>query len=454
MMTRIVLIIIFFTNTLLAQVVSPSSPYMGKVVSKLVNYFQEPKYSEKALCKEVDLTLKSRYLSSCPNDQDNTGTCYAQAASGLLNCELEQSFGLNFDQYISASWIAYSSFQDSKLEGDDISKDLDTFGVKNAINSLKNYCTIEDKDLKDQIGIIEESFKLMLYRSEIKLDGVITNRRKYLLELGKAFADIKKNGALKLNYLEGANIDRYLKKIFPNVNLQKKFNQIDYYQYLDIVINFARKEQAIAKDSFTNVKETANDIKNFLDLDSIDNFEKILFPEPKISKNNQIINPHFDYEALFKHLCKNTNKKIQIVGQFIYINNKEIGRVQETNINRFNQKSVINAFKDIHQVLNSNNPKPVAINICGEILQEKPRASYKDYAINSKEEKKKCSNHGVLVIGSRYRNNKCEFRIRNSWGKNCKLLYAGYPCDNGDIWIPVSELMKVSNQINYFKNHN
>lgn len=54
--------------------------------------------------------------------------------------------------------------------------------------------------------------------------------------------------------------------------------------------------------------------------------------------------------------------------------------------------------------------------------------------------------HASMVIGRRWRNGRCEFNIRNSWGKLCATYKPGIECnrDEGTFWMSETDLMRAS----------
>lgn len=69
------------------------------------------------------------------------------------------------------------------------------------------------------------------------------------------------------------------------------------------------------------------------------------------------------------------------------------------------------------KLLEKENPQPIGINYNSGVLKNK-----------------KGGGHASLVVGRRWKNNRCEYLVHNSWGKSCSK----YPweCEDGRIWIP------------------
>lgn len=62
--------------------------------------------------------------------------------------------------------------------------------------------------------------------------------------------------------------------------------------------------------------------------------------------------------------------------------------------------------------------------------------------------------HSSLIMGRRWNNGRCEYNIRNSWGKSCASYKAGIECnkEQGTYWVSDEDLFKASNNIRYISN--
>ena len=63
----------------------------------------------------------------------------------------------------------------------------------------------------------------------------------------------------------------------------------------------------------------------------------------------------------------------------------------------------------------------------------------------------KSGNHASSIVAQRWNEatNKCEFLVRNSWGRTCHYYYKGYDCEEGHIWIPAKNLMGATSEVIY-----
>lgn len=63
--------------------------------------------------------------------------------------------------------------------------------------------------------------------------------------------------------------------------------------------------------------------------------------------------------------------------------------------------------------------------------------------------------HASVIVGRRFNKetNKCEFLIRNSWGKSCAYYGSRHQCEDGNIWVPREEFHQhVTGVTGYAKN--
>ncbi|MBF0300038.1 MAG: hypothetical protein HQK51_15045, partial [Oligoflexia bacterium] len=121
------------------------------------------------------------------------------------------------------------------------------------------------------------------------------------------------------------------------------------------------------------------------------------------------------------------------------------------------------AYKDdirlaeiINKELEKPKPLPIAVGICGKMLDEgsavraipykKELGKYDSLKFfrESKEAGKDCDRHAVLISGRKKKNGVCMYKITNSWGNKCKEIWPKEDCDtkNGDVWIDARDIMR------------
>lgn len=65
-------------------------------------------------------------------------------------------------------------------------------------------------------------------------------------------------------------------------------------------------------------------------------------------------------------------------------------------------------------------------------------------ALQNSDTTKNQSNHAVTVVGRRFnsKSRQCEYLVRNSWGRSCAGYDRRLDCEEGNIWIPKSQIIK------------
>ena len=61
--------------------------------------------------------------------------------------------------------------------------------------------------------------------------------------------------------------------------------------------------------------------------------------------------------------------------------------------------------------------------------------------------------HASTVVGRRFnkKSSECEYLIRNSWGRGCSSYDSSLDCDQGNVWVPKSVLVKGLRKVSYIK---
>jgi hypothetical protein len=108
----------------------------------------------------------------------------------------------------------------------------------------------------------------------------------------------------------------------------------------------------------------------------------------------------------------------------------------------------------INFILNSENPQPIGINFCREILTSSPQ-SRKNYLVDSADGfNYTCASHSSVIMGRRInqKTKTCQYLIRESSGVRCKNNEGKdkYPltCQSGNLWVDASRISK--NAMNIF----
>lgn len=58
--------------------------------------------------------------------------------------------------------------------------------------------------------------------------------------------------------------------------------------------------------------------------------------------------------------------------------------------------------------------------------------------------------HTSTIVGRRMRAGKCEYLVRNSWGRSCGYYDRSYLCEQGNIWVPKENLSRSANDFFYY----
>lgn len=62
--------------------------------------------------------------------------------------------------------------------------------------------------------------------------------------------------------------------------------------------------------------------------------------------------------------------------------------------------------------------------------------------------------HSSIILGRRWNKGRCEYNIRNSWGKSCASYKTGIECnkEQGTYWVSDEDLFNASANIRYISN--
>lgn len=107
--------------------------------------------------------------------------------------------------------------------------------------------------------------------------------------------------------------------------------------------------------------------------------------------------------------------------------------------------SALSTANELMNLLSQNPPQPISLSYCSRFLITSDRMSR--YS--------SCDAHASVVVGRSFREGKCQILIRNSWGESCtwedqQPRYV-YPCENGQIWVPLEEVSRRVTTIDWLK---
>lgn len=146
-----------------------------------------------------------------------------------------------------------------------------------------------------------------------------------------------------------------------------------------------------------------------------------------------------------------------VKADFIGLMEDIFGECKKGNMKKIDVPDVINmkiesnelekSVEKIDKLLSKNNPQPIGINYCSQVLLDKNYQKSNDNL--------ECEHHASTIVGRRMKNGKCQILIRNSWGSSCNY---DWECKTSSenlaegIWINADTLLKNTTSIDYFDN--
>jgi hypothetical protein len=76
--------------------------------------------------------------------------------------------------------------------------------------------------------------------------------------------------------------------------------------------------------------------------------------------------------------------------------------------------------------------------------------SYNARVLKNAQETSTGQTHSSTIVGRRMRAGKCEYLVRNSWGRSCGYYDRSYPCEKGNIWVPKENLSRSASDFSYY----
>ena len=112
------------------------------------------------------------------------------------------------------------------------------------------------------------------------------------------------------------------------------------------------------------------------------------------------------------------------------------------------QRPPINVADRLKTLLGKQNPQPVGLQYCADVLRKPELQSLDIYKYVSK-----CDNkHWSVIVGSREgKNGKCDFLVRNSFGSSCDG-YSSSTCESrGQIWVTEDSLVNNTGALSWLE---
>ena len=246
-------------------------------------------------------------------------------------------------------------------------------------------------------------------------------------------------------------LDKYSKKRFKDLVIN---NAYYYISYDDSVFDRERCEDImiVSQSRYEGVREIYEQSYQLCVSDDFINKQSVLI-RALYNINSTAANLGSDMENIISkfdddmrlYLMKIINEDCinEVPGSFIEMSELNLS-CKNIPWNYNNQKQLTKAKKALNKKVDKHlrkNKTPLALSIC--------TGFFKDQTANSNfgeicDKTKRHGNHGVLIIGSRCRNNKIEYQIQNSWGNSCSpYIPPGesesiYDCNpnEGNLWVP------------------
>jgi hypothetical protein len=109
--------------------------------------------------------------------------------------------------------------------------------------------------------------------------------------------------------------------------------------------------------------------------------------------------------------------------------------------------------KKAHAIIgNPAKPKPLAVNFCYSALEKKGAGGINDDRLGFFHARN-CVLHSAVIIGRKFNRERksCELLVRDSYGNGCRNADGGerydWPCENGNVWIDSTQLMRSAVQL-------
>ncbi|MBD64576.1 MAG: hypothetical protein CME62_05190 [Halobacteriovoraceae bacterium] len=93
---------------------------------------------------------------------------------------------------------------------------------------------------------------------------------------------------------------------------------------------------------------------------------------------------------------------------------------------------------------------PVSFNYCKDVIHD---PNYRGITAVYPQTEFACrsSYHASIIMGSRQRNGRCEYLVRNSYGSSCHAYENIWDCENGDTWIEREALMSNTDRMSWLE---
>lgn len=261
--------------------------------------------------------------------------------------------------------------------------------------------------------------------SSIYNKGVASN---FFWRIGYSIGDLFKKDDLGEVY-EGGFIGKAIKNTLSAGSVCREQDMAYDRKYLgqfkDIMQGLDDLSQKLERQNIS--KEAAlTDLKKILD-------DK-LFPNADLSQvllDIQSKNLNKVVEDLMRRSCH--DNLVELPDMKVKSKNKP--RLRQDSEERFDSsvRRIGEFYKNINKRLSSGKPLGISYNV--------------------KRVTRQSGGHASVIIARRWKNDQCEYKIRNTWGNSCRFYKEGVECDakDGSFWVSDDTLYKMAKSITYIE---
>lgn len=196
-------------------------------------------------------------------------------------------------------------------------------------------------------------------------------------------------------------------------------------QFKDIMQGLDLLSEKMEKKKITN-EEAKKELTKILDRDLFPQLDQDKILEDLQSKNlNKVV------EDIMRSNCAENLISLPDMK----VKSKTKPRLRQDSEERFNSsvRRIGKFFQSLNEKLESGKPVGISYDV--------------------KRVTRQSGGHASVVIARRWKNNQCEYKIRNSWGESCRSYKKGIECESqdGSFWVSDDTLYKMTKSITYIE---
>lgn len=223
---------------------------------------------------------------------------------------------------------------------------------------------------------------------------------------------------------EGGWVGSALKAVMKNKTVCSDKNLPYYTQYgsdIHAIISVAEYLRKLNKNKEITDTQSCTLLGNTLTFTSFNNLSE---ERNKIIASLMRDELNIAMEKLVKENCKNNNVTLQ---------NKKITKLLPPMMgNNEDYENELRSYKQrVNEILSKGKPLSMSYNV--------------KYVTTKKEL------HASTVVARRWQNGRCEFKIRNSWGRSCEIYKSDIECnkDEGSYWVNDELFFTMANDLTF-----